>query len=128
MYFDRIFLYRIRGESLDCWVIIEFSLLGRDGLARTGDMSALTLPSERYPRRASDGCASIGQFRTMGERDGEDAVATVSGAVSSASKLKAIQQEYQALQVSDFLDQLFVYCTFFYSCFTFDHTASNGWK
>lgn len=56
-------------------------------------MSVLPLPSERYPRRASDGCASIGQYRTMTERDGEDGVA-------AASDVKAVQQEYQALQVS----------------------------
>ncbi|XP_057378466.1 serine/threonine-protein kinase SIK3-like isoform X2 [Daphnia carinata] len=68
---------------------------GRDGLVR-GDMNVLTLPSERYPRRASDGCASIGQYR-MSERDGEDSNSTT-GNGSSASQLKAIQQEYQALQ------------------------------
>lgn len=60
-------------------------------------MNVLTLPSERYPRRASDGCASIGQYR-MSEREGEDSNSTT-GNVSSASQLKAIQQEYQALQV-----------------------------
>ncbi|XP_032792877.2 serine/threonine-protein kinase SIK3 isoform X2 [Daphnia magna] len=69
--------------------------IGRDGLVR-GDMNVLTLPSERYPRRASDGCASIGQYR-MSEREGEDSNSTT-GNVSSASQLKAIQQEYQALQ------------------------------
>jgi hypothetical protein len=57
----------------------------------------LTLPSDRHPRRASDGCASIGQYR-MSERDGEDPNTTTSN-VSSASQLKAVQQEYQALQV-----------------------------
>lgn len=55
--------------------------------------NVLTLPSERYPRRASDGCASIGQYRTMAERDGEECGSATGGG------FKAIQQEYQALQV-----------------------------
>ncbi len=58
--------------------------LGRDGLVRADMNNVLTLPSG-YQRRASDGCASIGQYRTMTERDGED--------------MQSIQQEYQALQV-----------------------------
>lgn len=62
-------------------------------------MSVLTLPSERYPRRASDGCASIGQYRTMTEKEGEEPV-VATGTASSASQLKAIQQEYQALKVN----------------------------
>ncbi|XP_046630920.1 serine/threonine-protein kinase SIK3-like isoform X3 [Daphnia pulicaria] len=69
--------------------------LGRDCSARA-DTNVLTLPSDRHPRRASDGCASIGQYR-MSERDGEDPN-TASSNVSSASQLKAVHQEYQALQ------------------------------
>ena len=56
--------------------------------------NVLNLPPDRYPRRASDGCASIGQYRPMSERDDEDSSATTS------TKMKAIQQEHQALQVS----------------------------
>lgn len=79
--------------ELDSFIAISIVILGHDGSVRA-DMSALPLPSERYQRRASDGCASIG-YR-MPERDGEDPVATTSTA-TSASQLKAIQQEYQAL-------------------------------
>ncbi len=62
---------------------------GRDG------QNVLTLPAERFPRRASDGCASIGQYRGPMERDEE-----ASTSASSATQIKAIQQEHQALQVS----------------------------
>lgn len=56
-----------------------------------GDRNVLPLPSDRYPRRASDGCASI-QYRSISERNDDD-----------TAQLKAIQQEHQALQV--FLSQ-----------------------
>lgn len=63
----------------------------RDSSAR-GEMNVLTLPSERFPRRASDGCASIGQYRGNSAEDDDSSAC-------SATQIKAIQQEYQALQV-----------------------------
>ena len=53
----------------------------------------LTLPPERFPRRASDGCASIGQYR--GAMSDDD-----SSSASPATQFRSIQQEHQALQVS----------------------------
>lgn len=83
-------------------------------------MNSLNLP-ERHPRRASDGCASISQYRISTDKDNEDPTAA-SGIISSASQFKAIQLEHQALQVistgvtSD-IDQIFY--------FRFPFTAST---
>jgi hypothetical protein len=65
-------------------------------LAR-GEICGLNVPSDRHPRRASDGCASIGSdgwYRPMPEREDEDSTTH-----PSSTQLKAIQQEHQALQV-----------------------------
>jgi len=62
-------------------------------------MNVLPLPSERHPRRASDGCASIGQYRSI-DRDGD---CGSSSAVPSSTQIKSIQQEHQALQVRPIL-------------------------
>lgn len=87
-----VFLYCLLTSTR---VLLRFLIvfLGHDGSNRS-DMSALPLPSERYPRRASDGCASIGYM--VLERDGEHQV-VASGTTTSASQIKAIHQEYQAL-------------------------------
>jgi hypothetical protein len=65
-----------------------------------GDANVLNLPSDKYPRRASDGCASIG-FR-MSDRDTESNIS----AVPSTSTIKAYQ-ECQDLQVN--IDVFFSY-------------------
>lgn len=67
------------------------SVAGRDVGAQGGDV--LNLPCDRYPRRASDGGSSFGQYRPVSEMEAE-----CSGSPSSSS-FQAILQESQALQV-----------------------------
>lgn len=79
------------------------TLEGRDGACRGVDANVLNLPSEKYPRRASDGGTAIGFHRVLaGERDAEMGCS----AGPSTSTIKAYQ-ECQDLQVRFFSFSLY---------------------